>query len=58
MLKILRTLKLVRPIVVNSSSILASSSKFNQIQSNSFHASVKKLGGGDHEFVVCIQPFL
>ena len=54
MLKVLRTLRLVRPLIANSTSILASNTRINQIQASNFHASIKRLGGGDHEYVVYV----
>jgi NADH dehydrogenase (ubiquinone) flavoprotein 2 len=52
MFKALRTLKLVRPLVVNSTTTLASNSnKLNPIKASNFHTTVNKQGGGDHEYV-------
>ena len=53
MLKVIRTLRLARPLISNTTSILASNTKPHQIQTSNFHGTVKRLGGGDHEYVVC-----
>lgn len=47
MLKALGTLRLVRPLVNGGN--LAAAAVTNNAQ---FHTSVKRLGGGDHEFLV------
>ncbi len=59
MLKIIGNLKLIRPLVANSSSILAAtnivSTKQHMLVNNSkFHTSVKILGGGEQEYIVRI----
>lgn len=57
MLKAIGNLKLIRPLISNSASLLATSSNVvssrqpSLIKSTSFHTSIKVLGGGDHEFV-------
>ncbi len=59
MLKIIGNLKLIRPLVANSSNLLATanvvSNKQHMLVNNSkFHTSIKVLGGGEQEYIVRI----
>lgn len=51
MLKAIGTLRLVRPLMASAASVSSTQSS-KQLAKCDFHTSAKRLGGGEHEFLV------